>query len=93
MDGLARGLGFFLVLVSLGAIQWASNTIILAALPPGAFIALSMLIALHQAIQKILKRFRSNRQPNTRDRRVRRLEISMNRDIRAEILHVLEIKT
>ncbi len=72
IDGLAQGLGFFLVLVSLGAIrEWASDTIILVALPPGAFIALGMLVALHQLIQKILKRFRSNPQPKTQDRRVR----------------------
>ena len=77
MDGLAQGLGFFLVLVSLGAIrEWASDTIILAALPPGAFIALGMLIALHQAIQKILKRFRSNRQLAPKTVEFERLEIS-----------------
>ena len=72
MDGLAQGLGFFFVLVSLGAIrEWVSDTVILAALPPGAFITLGMLVAIHQVIQKILKRFRSNNKSDRKGRRVR----------------------
>ncbi len=72
MDGLAQGLGFFFVLVSLGAIrEWLSDMVILAALPPGAFIALGMLVAIHQVIQKILKRFRSNTKSDRKGRRVR----------------------
>lgn len=51
LDGLAQGLGFALVLVCLGAVrEWASSTLILAALPPGAFIALGLLVALHRAL-------------------------------------------
>jgi len=72
MDGIAQGLGFFLVLVSLGAIrEWVSDTLILAALPPGAFIALGMLIAIHQVIQKTLNRFRPKTQLSSKERRVR----------------------
>jgi len=72
MDGLAQGLGFFFVLVSLGAIrEWVSDMVILAALPPGAFITLGILVAIHQVIQKILKRFRSNTKSDRKGRRVR----------------------
>jgi electron transport complex protein RnfE len=72
MDGLAQGLGFFLILVSLGAIrERASETLILAALPPGAFIALGLLVALHQVIQSKLKHFRAKDIANTKERRVR----------------------
>jgi Na+-translocating ferredoxin:NAD+ oxidoreductase RnfE subunit len=72
MDGLAQGLGFFLVLVSLGALrEWASETLILVALPPGAFIALGLLVALHQAIQSKLKHLRAKVIADTKDRRVR----------------------
>lgn len=72
MDGLAQGLGFFFVLVSLGAIrEWVSDIVILAALPPGAFITLGILVAVHQVIQKILKRFRSNAKSDSKGRRVR----------------------
>lgn len=72
MDGLAQGLGFFFVLVSLGAIrEWVSDIVILAALPPGAFITLGILVAIHQVIQKILKRFRSNAKSDSKGRRVR----------------------
>ncbi|MBU29100.1 MAG: electron transport complex subunit RsxE [Gammaproteobacteria bacterium] len=72
MDGLAQGLGFFFVLVSLGAIrEWVSDIIILATLPAGAFIILGMLVALHQVIQKLLKRFRSNTKSDSKRRRVR----------------------
>ena len=72
MDGLAQGLGFFFVLVSLGAIrEWVSDIVILAALPPGAFITLGILVAIHQVIQKILKRFRSNTKTDRKGRRVR----------------------
>ena len=72
MDGLAQGLGFFLVLVSLGALrEWASETLILAALPPGAFIALGLLVALHQVIQSKLKHSRGQVLTDTNERRVR----------------------
>lgn len=72
MDGLAQGLGFFMVLVSLGALrEWTSSTLILAALPPGAFIALGLLVALHQMIQSKLKDRRAKLTENSKDRRVR----------------------
>ena len=72
MDGLAQGLGFFMVLVSLGSLrEWASSTLILAALPPGAFIALGLLVALHQMIQSKLKDRRAKLTENSKDRRVR----------------------
>ena len=52
MDGLAQGLGFFLVLVILGALRESlSETLILVASPPGAFITLGLLVAIHQSIQ------------------------------------------
>ena len=55
LDGLAQGLGFALVLVCLGAVrEWASSTLILAALPPGAFIALGLLVALHRALSTFI---------------------------------------
>ena len=72
VDGLAQGLGFFFVLVSLGAIrEQVSDIIILAALPSGAFIALGMLIAIHQVIQKTLKQFRAITKSDIKGRRVR----------------------
>lgn len=73
LDGLAQGMGFALVLICLGAVrEWASDTLILAALPPGAFIALGLLVALHRA----LSRWIDSRRPrlaarNARSRRVR----------------------
>ena len=72
MDGLAQGLGFFMVLISLGALrEWVSSTLILASLPPGAFIALGLLVALHQVIQSKLKYRRAKVTENSKDRRVR----------------------
>ena len=72
IDGLAQGLGFFLVLVSLGALrEWMSSTLILAALPPGAFIALGLLVALHQWIQGKLKQKPTERSVDQTNRRVR----------------------
>ena len=72
MDGLAQGLGFFMVLISLGALrEWVSSTLILASLPSGAFIALGLLVALHQVIQSKLKYRRANVTENSKDRRVR----------------------
>ena len=72
IDGLAQGLGFFLVLVTLGALrEWMSSTLILAALPPGAFIALGLLVALHQWIQGKLKQKPTERSVDPTNRRVR----------------------
>ena len=72
IDGLAQGLGFFLILVTLGALrEWMSSTLILAALPPGAFIALGLLVALHQWIQGKLKQKPTERSVDQTNRRVR----------------------
>ena len=72
IDGLAQGLGFFLVLVSLGALrEWMSGTLILAALPPGAFIALGLLVARHQWIQGKLKQKPTEQSMDQTNRRVR----------------------
>ena len=72
IDGLAQGLGFFLVLVSLGALrEWMSGALILAALPPGAFIALGLLVAIHQWIQGKLKQKPTEQSMDQTNRRVR----------------------
>ena len=72
IDGLAQGLGFFLVLVSLGALrEWMSGTLILAALPPGAFIALGLLVSIHQWIQGKLKQKPTEQSMDQTNRRVR----------------------
>ena len=72
IDGLVQGLGFFLVLVSLGALrEWMSGTLILAALPPGAFIALGLLVAIHQWIQGKLKQKPTEQSMDQTNRRVR----------------------
>lgn len=56
LDGLAQGLGFLWVLVVLGILREAlSDTLILAALPPGAFIALGLLVALHRVLHSFLR--------------------------------------
>ena len=72
IDGLAQGLGFFLVLVSLGALrEWMSGTLILAALPPGAFIALGLLVSIHQWIQGKLQKKPTEQSMDQTNRRVR----------------------
>lgn len=72
VDGLAQGLGFFLVLVSLGALrEWMSGTLILAALPPGAFIALGLLVSIHQWIQGKLQQKPTEQSMDQTNRRVR----------------------
>ena len=72
IDGLAQGLGFFLVLVSLGALrEWMSGTLILAASPPGAFIALGLLVAIHQWVQGKLKQKPTEQSMDQTNRRVR----------------------
>jgi Predicted NADH:ubiquinone oxidoreductase, subunit RnfE len=73
LDGLAQGMGFALVLICLGAVrEWASDTLILAALPPGAFIALGLLVALHRALSRWIDSRRPRlAAPNARSRRVR----------------------
>ena len=72
IDGLVQGLGFFLVLVSLGALrEWMSGTLILAALPPGAFIALGLLVAIHQWVQGKLQQKPTEQSMDQTNRRVR----------------------
>ena len=72
IDGLAQGLGFFLVLVSLGALrERMSGTLILAALPPGAFIALGLLVSIHQWIQGKLQQKPTEQSMDQTNRRVR----------------------
>ena len=72
IDGLAQGLGFFLVLVSLGALrEWMSGTLILSALPPGAFIALGLLVSIHQWIQGKLQQKPTEQSMDQTNRRVR----------------------
>ena len=72
IDGLAQGLGFFLVLVSLGALrEWMSGMLILAALPPGAFIALGLFVAIHQWIQGKLRQKPTEQSMDQTNRRVR----------------------
>ena len=73
MDGLAQGLGFFLVLIILGALRESlSGTLILVALPPGAFLTLGLLVAIHQSIQNYLSsRLRRSSPKTKRKRRVR----------------------
>jgi len=46
LDALVMGLGFALVLITLGAIrQWVGQALLIALLPPGAFITLGLLLA------------------------------------------------
>ncbi|MDA8631101.1 electron transport complex subunit RsxE [Litoricolaceae bacterium] len=72
IDGLAQGLGFFLVLVSLGGLrEWMSGTLIIAALPPGAFIALGLLVSIHQWIQGKLQQKPTEQSMDQTNRRVR----------------------
>jgi electron transport complex protein RnfE len=48
IDGIAMGLGFGLVLVVLGAArEFLGHAVLLALLPPGAFILLGLMLALH----------------------------------------------
>ena len=64
---------FFLVLAILGAIRESlSGTLILVALPPGAFLTLGLLVAIHQSIQNYLSSRPGKSSPETkRKRRVR----------------------
>lgn len=73
LDGVAQGLGFLAVLVVLGGLREAlSGTLLLAALPPGAFIMLGLLVAAHRFIQMQLKARRAAEPtPDPRGRRVR----------------------
>ncbi len=73
LDGLAQGIGFLAVLVALGALREAlSGVLLLAALPPGAFIALGLLVAAHRGIQLHLNRTRAaDTGSSARARRVR----------------------
>ena len=70
MDGLAQGLGFFLVLAILGALRESlSGTLILIALPPGAFLTLGLLVAIHQSIQNYRSSHSGKSPPETKGKR------------------------
>ena len=73
LDGAAQGVGFFLVLIALGGLrELLSRTLILAALPPGAFISLGLLVALHRALTEWVKnRHQTTNQNDHTERRVR----------------------
>jgi electron transport complex protein RnfE len=73
LDGAAQGVGFFLVLIALGGLrELLSSTLILAALPPGAFISLGLLVALHRALTEWVKnRHQTTNQNDHTERRVR----------------------
>ena len=73
LDGAAQGVGFFLVLIALGGLrELLSRTLILAALSPGAFISLGLLVALHRALTEWVKnRHQTTNQNDHTERRVR----------------------
>jgi electron transport complex protein RnfE len=73
LDGAAQGVGFFLVLIALAGLrELLSSTLILAALPPGAFISLGLLVALHRALTEWVKnRHQTTNQNDHTERRVR----------------------
>ena len=73
LDGAAQGVGFFLVLIALGGLrELLSRTLILVALPPGAFISLGLLVALHRALTEWVKnRHQTTNQNDHTERRVR----------------------
>ena len=73
IDGAAQGVGFFLVLIALGGLrELLSRTLILVALPPGAFISLGLLVALHRALTEWVKnRHQTTNQNDHTERRVR----------------------
>ncbi len=56
LDALIMGLGFGLVLILLGAIrEMLGTTLLIALLPPGAFILLGFMLALKNAIDAFIK--------------------------------------
>ena len=73
LDGAAQGVGFFLVLIALGGLrELLSRTLILVALPPGAFISLGLLVALHRALTEWVKnRHQTTNQNDHTERRIR----------------------
>lgn len=57
IDGFAQGLGFGLVLITLGALrEFVGGITVLAILPPGAFIGLGLLVAAHRALTRRVSR-------------------------------------
>ncbi len=51
LDALIMGAGFAVVLITLGAIrEWLGTTLLIALLPPGAFITLGLMLAAKNAI-------------------------------------------
>lgn len=72
LDGLAQGLGFLWILLVLGGLREAlSGQLILAALPPGAFIALGCLVALHRTLNPWVQRLTASQANADQNRRVR----------------------
>ena len=73
LDGMAQGIGFFLILIVLGSIrELLSDTLILAALPPGAFISLGLLVALHRTLtQWVQSQYQTTDKNDRSERRVR----------------------
>jgi len=54
MDAIAMGIGFGLVLIALGAVrEWLGAHLLIALLPPGAFIMLGLMLALKNAIDQV----------------------------------------
>jgi len=72
-DGLGQGLGFGGVLIVLGGLrEWLGDAILLAILPPGAFIGLGLLIAIHRALlKKSTQKTPTPTPSDTREKRVR----------------------
>lgn len=73
IDGFAQGIGFFAVLAVLGALrEWLSSTLIIVALPAGAFVALGLLVALQSVVHRRIQFMRTSDKPvNHATRRVR----------------------
>ena len=52
LDALCMGVGFGLVLIALGAIrEWLGTQLLIALLPPGAFITLGLMLAAKNAVE------------------------------------------
>ncbi|MDP5324297.1 MAG: electron transport complex subunit E [Litorivicinaceae bacterium] len=73
LDGIGQGLGFGLALIALGALrELAGSVVLLAILPPGAFIGLGILVAAHRLIHRRLVRPQDPASlPSTETKRVR----------------------
>lgn len=73
MDGIGQGVGFGLVLIALGTLrELVGSMVLLAILPPGAFIGLGILVAAHRAIQgRLVPPTPAASLPTTASKRVR----------------------